>query len=130
MQENEIAGPPTPDQFEFSDTAIIRSLDEADRDEPAEKPAKEYAVQRDLLAGVYEVFSSSFVVLLTNTILSTGLFFSVVVLTLWSDCPQLIWGGFLIFCLVSPLALCVMNVRLLVSISKKQSCGRMTIREF
>jgi hypothetical protein len=118
----------------FSDTQIIKALDEhkeEDSDNVLEK-SKTVDIKRVLdntLSNFNAIFSSSFNVILANTVLSFGQFFSVVVITLWKDCPTIIWGSFLVYCVLAPVFICLLNARLLISLSKR-STGRYTLREF
>lgn len=119
---------------EFIDTQkIVRALDKEAPDERLNSE-ESHRPKTKIFSSIIELLSYSFIVLLTNTILGTGLFFAIIVLTLWNDCPNFIWAGFLIFCLFAPLIIVFINVRLLTRISRKSSTtelnDRCTIREW
>ena len=119
----------------FSDTQIIKALDENNEealDDVLEKNVIKQDVKRVLdntLSNFNAIFSSSFNVILSNVVLSFGQFFSVIVITLWKDCPAFIWGSFLVYCVLAPIFICLLNARLLISLSKRTT-GRYTLREF
>ena len=79
----------------------------------------------------FTIPDSSFILLLVSAILSTGLFFSVIIITLWQPCPLPVWLIFFTYALLAPLLLIFIALRLLMKMSRAAGTAHnMTLREY